>query len=104
MRWIVNVENLNFEELIPLLKKNNYIKEAIGYDKEQEKLVFKQLEFLFKKLKSGKIAEHFLLGAGLCQCLDELERVLITSEYVYDHDWDILPITKEKLKNFLNII
>ena len=104
MRWIVNVENLNFEDLIPLLKKNNHIKEAIGYDKDQEKLVFKQLRFLFSKLKSGITTEHFLLGAGLCQCLDELRRVLITSEYVYDHDWDIHPITKEKIKNFLNII
>lgn len=104
MRWIVNVEGLKFEDLVPLLKENIHIKEAIGYDKEQEKLVFKQLRFLFNKLKSGIIAEHFLLGAGLCQSLNELERVLITSEYVYDHDWDILPITKKDLKKFLNNI
>ena len=104
MRWIVNVEGLKFEDLIPMLKKNIHIKEAIGNDKEQEKLVFKQLRFLFDKLKYGMIAEHFLLGAGLCQCLDVLKRVLITSEYVYDHDWDILPITKKDIKKFLTNI
>ncbi len=107
MAWIVNVENLEFEDLIPLLKKNIHIIEAVGYNyppyKKQEGRVFNQLEILFNRLKKGKIAENFVIGAALGQCLDELGRLLIATD-AYKHDFDIIPIKKEKLKNFLDVL
>lgn len=106
MRWIVNVENLNFEDLIPLLKKNKHmINKSIGLsDSEVEEIIFTPLEFLLKKLKSGIVAEDYLLATIFCECLGELNRVLITADYACEDDYDIVPITKVTLQNFLNII
>lgn len=95
MAWIVNVENLEFEELIPLLKENIHIKEAMYHTQ-----TLNYLRILFNKLKNGEVGSHFTIGMGLAQCLDKLERVLLITDN-YEHDFDIVPITETKLKNFL---
>jgi len=98
MAWIVNVENLEFNELIPLLKENVHIKEACDYTQDQKTLNY--VKTLFNKLKTGEVVSHFTLGIGLAQCLEQLERVLLITDN-YEHDFDIVPITKENLKDFL---
>lgn len=100
MAWIVNVENLEFDELIPLLKENVHIKEACDYTEDQKARTLNHLRTLFNKLKNGEVGYHFLIGIGLVQCLEQLERVLLITDG-YEHDFDIVPITKEKLKKFL---
>ncbi len=99
MAWIVNVENLEFEELIPLLKENVHIKlEAITQNEQIR--TFNHLRILFDKLKIGEVGYHFTIGMGLAQCLDKLGRVLLITDN-YEHDFDIVPITETKLRNFL---
>ena len=103
MAWIVNVENLEFDELIPLLKENVHIKEACDYTQDQKTRTLNHVRTLFNKLKTGEVGSHFTLGIGLAQCLEQLERVLLITDG-YEHDFDIVPITETKLKNFLAIL
>ena len=108
MAAVVNVEGIEFDDLIPYLYKNDHFICAIEYDddgsgpnKESEKRVLKYLRELFNKLKSGECGDHYVIGGGLVQCLNEMGRVLITT---YDEcgepDWNIFPITKNRLEEF----
>lgn len=108
MGWIVNVEGLEFEDMIPYLRKNNHIKEAVSYEylngrqvKISEKRVFDRLKILLSKLKKGNPAENHAIGMGFAQCLDKVGRVLTTHEFDGDvEEYSLQPISKLELELF----
>jgi len=104
MPTIVNVEGLDFEELIPLLLANEIIKVEIeyyvedGHVKEIEDHIIGTVEGLFDQLTNGCSPEYTPLSEALVQCLDMLNRVL----YIEGDDYNIYLIPTKNIFKFIH--
>lgn len=113
MAVVVNIEGIKFSDLIHSILKNDHVKDCIEMDdgeidiKEKENWI-KNSHELFNELKNGKVCNRFILGCVLVDSLRELGRVLIEStQPEYDNndpDYNIVPITKNKINKFLKKI
>ena len=102
MPALVNVEDLKFEELIPLLKENDHIKDHIS-DLCSFEEICDYLEAQFIKLQRGEDAEHYVIGLAMVECLDKMGRLFKWVTGAKD-DFMIVPVTKNELIRFINRI
>jgi len=96
--WIVNVEGLHFEQIVPILLNQQYIKNEMIHRNGAD--VLRDLNELFEYLECGQTCEKFLLGVALAKSLQKINRLLIQGNEFVD-DYRIIPITKEQLRTFL---
>lgn len=100
MSAIVNVEGLDFEELIPLLLETDTVQDEIeyyvedGHEEFPKNYILDILENQFNGLKNG-YAVCDDLNETMIQCLDRLDRVLVN-----DID-DMCSISTKRLFEFL---
>ena len=103
MSWIVNVEGLEFEDLIPHLIKNPHVEDhcdyGMGWDRVEEERVLNQVKEILSDLQEGKKANVFSFGIALAQVLDEIGRCLYT--FHESEIYTIYPITIEYLEKFI---
>lgn len=100
MPTIVNVEDMEFEDLIPLLKENenitDYISEVCSFDD-----ICNHLRIVFEKLQKGEPEEQSSIGYILIDVLTELGRFFIDIPGSKE-DYIIYPIKKNELIRFIN--
>jgi len=100
MPALVNVENLKFEELIPLLKENVFIKDE-DYGEVDETIEI--LRSAFDKLQKGESTEHYMIGHAMVECLKKMGRLFIDAPVDDDRDdYTIVPITLNECIRFVN--
>lgn len=97
MPVLVEVQDLQFEETIELLRLNEHIKEAIADSSEEQ--VFSCLKKLLSKLKKGEAAEHFVIGMAFAQCLEILGRVFMRVPGEKD-DFVLVPLIAKDMSDF----
>ena len=100
MSVLVNVEGIEFEEMIPYLKKCDKIMYYIDTDNEEG--IFKLLKIQFDKLKQGLniVDGSTIFHSTILEYLEEKKRVfkVIDSRLI---DYKVTPVTKEECIEFV---
>jgi len=99
MPTLVNVEFLEFKDLIPVMVNDADIMEYIDDIGREEAL--KILREKFDQLKNGNPVDMFLLGNALIETLRILGRVFMDIEGMID-DYRITPIKLNDCIQFIN--